>query len=440
MSGWIAIGRPELVDSRTVRVRIEASPGVARYFRVHGFEVAYSQPVGHAPASLLVLPAIANAAPVCWATGADLRLACVDAAFLQALEDLRDKISEFYPTLPCTTRVLAEEVEGNRIGGNEVGLLFSGGVDSTASLVRHRLENPHLVMIHGADIPLRDRRQWVRALEANRRLAVAEGLVLHTVRSNFREVLNSAELNADFSPALLGRSWWAGIQHGLALLGLLAPLSAAAGWNRVLIAATYPRHVRRPHGSHPQLDSRVRWADLAVTHDSNDLSRFEKIRDLLIPYYGSRSVKPTLRICLAPPPSGLNCGRCEKCVRTIVALLLAGADPRAYGLPYHPSALLLAQDRLLQGYYKLTAGHIPHWQELQRRIPETPPWPQPAAFFAWLRDADFADLLRISEQRQKKEREALERSPCMRWAHALRASVRKTLRGAAWRLSLRGWT
>ncbi|MDR7438950.1 MAG: hypothetical protein QN181_03530 [Armatimonadota bacterium] len=430
MSRWIAVHRPELANSGTVRVRIEPSPELTRYFRMPVFEATYDRPVVGVPPSLLAIPAIADVAPVCWATGADLRLACVDATFLHALDDLRIKIAEFYPALPCTSRVLAEEVQENRIAGDGVGLLFSGGVDSTASLVRHRAENPDLVMIHGADIPLRNERLWARALAANRRFVAAEGLVLYTVRSNFREVLNPGALDADFSPDLLGRSWWAGIQHGLALLGLLAPLSAKAGWRRILIAATHSYHVRKPHGSHPDLDSRVRWADLEVTHDSKDLSRYEKIHKVLKPYFDPKPGKPTLRVCLVdPPPPSLNCGRCEKCARTVVALLLAGMDPCAYGFPYKPRTLMSVRRRLMKGKLKFTIGHIPHWQELQRQISEVPPWPEPAAFFTWLREADFAHIHRVSEERQRVEREALRSSFFLRWAFASKAVVRRTFRG-----------
>lgn len=430
MSRWIAVHRPERTDPGTIRVRIETSRELAHYLRTPVFEASYDRPLADVPPSLLAISAIADVAPVCWATGSDLHLACVDATFLRALDELRAKIAEFYPTLPCTTRVFTEEVQENRIQGNGVGLLFSGGVDSTASLVRHRAENPELVMIHGADIPLQNRRLWARALAANRRFAANEGLTLHTVRSNFREVLSSGALDAEFSSALLGRSWWAGIQHGLALLGLLAPLSAASGWRRILIAATHPHHVQGPHGSHPELDSRVRWADLAVVHDSNDLSRYEKIQKVLKSYFEPKPGKPTLRVCLAEAPgSSLNCGRCEKCVRTAVALLLAGIDPRAYGLPYHPGILLQFRDRLVRGQYKFTLGHVLMWQDLQQHLAEAPQRPEPAKFFNWLREVDFTHIHHTWKHRRRAEQEALRRSPALRGVFALRALTRRMLRG-----------
>ncbi len=430
MSGWIAVHRPELTDLTSVRVRIDASPELARYLRNSVFEATYDRQIADVPPSILAIPAIANVAPVCWATGCELRLACVDATFLRALDELRAKVAEFYPALPCTTRVVAEEVRENRIRGQGVGLLFSGGVDSTASLVRHRAENPELVMIHGADIPLRNERLWSRALEANRQFAAAEGVVLHTVRSNFREVLDAGALNAEFSKVLLGRSWWAGIQHAIALLGLLAPLSAASGWKRILIAATYAQHIRRPHGSPPELDSRVRWADLVVVHDSNDLSRYEKIQKVLKPYFEAKPGKPTLRVCLLEDPGPLlNCGRCEKCVRTVVALLLAGMDPRAYGFPYHPGTLFRFRDRLLRGKYKFTVGHVLMWQDLQQHVPKGPPWPEPVAFFHWLAEADFTQIPYIWQRRHRTEQEAVSRSPVLRGLFTLKTLARRMVRG-----------
>lgn len=34
----------------------------------------------------------------------------------------------------------------------------------------------------------------------------------------------------------------------------------------------------------------------------------------------------------------VNCGRCEKCLRTAGGLLLAGIDPTVVGLPIQPDA------------------------------------------------------------------------------------------------------
>lgn len=41
-----------------------------------------------------------------------------------------------------------------------MGLLFSGGVDSLASYIRHREKKPNLIMIWGADIPISQEGFW----------------------------------------------------------------------------------------------------------------------------------------------------------------------------------------------------------------------------------------------------------------------------------------
>ena len=80
-----------------------------------------------------------------------------------------------------------------------------------------------------------------------------------------------------------------------------------------------------PMGSHPAVDGLFSSQRLTVIHDGWRFSRLEKVRDL--------ATWPTalaaLRVCPANAGDEINCGRCEKCLRTRLELLAAGVEETA---------------------------------------------------------------------------------------------------------------
>jgi hypothetical protein len=81
------------------------------------------------------------------------------------------------------------------------------------------------------------------------------------------------------------------------------------------IASTHDIPNLIPWGSHPLVDPNFSSVDMRIHHDSLELSRFAKTR-----LVGEWDVGlQNIRVCTANWP-GTNCGRCEKCVRTMLAL------------------------------------------------------------------------------------------------------------------------
>lgn len=203
-----------------------------------------------------------------------------------------------------------------------VGAFFSCGVDSWSTL----LSNPDvtdliyihgftdLIYIHGFDIPL-DQPQASATVERQlAKIAAARGMRLHVVRTNLRELLD---------PNVL----WE-ISHGVALASvalLFAPIC-----ERVLISAgmTYGELVNR--GSHPLHDHLWSTEQCRIEHFGAHLRRSAKTELLA----ERREALDTLRVCWRHVDR-YNCGRCEKCLRTMVALEAIGALDRCptFGAP-----------------------------------------------------------------------------------------------------------
>jgi hypothetical protein len=84
----------------------------------------------------------------------------------------------------------------------------------------------------------------------------------------------------------------------------------------------------KPHGSHPLLDPNYSSSDLRIRHADVTLSRLDKTR--LIADW--EVALQNIRVC-GPNWPGKNCGRCEKCIRTMLALIATGSLKKTEAFP-----------------------------------------------------------------------------------------------------------
>ena len=133
-------------------------------------------------------------------------------------------------------------------------------------------------------------------------------------------------------------------------------------------------------------------ATAAVEHDSFDLSRQQKI-ERLVGWQKETGEQLTLRVCLTfVTREGGNCGRCEKCLRTMVGLVLAGADPTAFGFPDYRPAILDTIPGLFAARRIRLEGMGFMWRDLQDHARKSVVLD--GAFWSWLREFDFATYRR----------------------------------------------
>ena len=93
--------------------------------------------------------------------GADIYVETLDKMYLESLEKIRKIMKTWYPKLSFNTKVHVDSVVSNSFRNNKnVGLLFSGGVDSLYSYFKHKNEKPILIMIWGVDIPIKQETFW----------------------------------------------------------------------------------------------------------------------------------------------------------------------------------------------------------------------------------------------------------------------------------------
>ena len=185
-------------------------------------------------------------------------------------------------------------------------LCFTGGVDSFFSLLQADHRPTHLFFVVGFDIDLDD---------AIRGAAVTATLDAVTAHSGTEAVVVQTDLRSH--PRFASISWEH--THGAALAAMAHLLHATIG--TLVIPPSYAHERLVPWGSRPDFDPG--WSvprRLQIEHGDATGRRLDRVLAIA----GHPLVHEHLRVCWQNVAGTLNCGRCEKCVRTMV--MLAGAD------------------------------------------------------------------------------------------------------------------
>ena len=205
--------------------------------------------------------------------------------------------------------------------GSATGAFFSGGVDSFYTLLKNHRRYPaddsrlisRLILLHGFDIRLDQADLFDLTYRHAREAAHAFGKELVPVKTNAHRVLEGLD--------------WGKYAHGGVLAG--AGLSLAGLFHTLFIAASYHFFDLFPWASHPAIDPLWSTEGLEFVHDGSEAARPEKVRFIA----SSPAALRSLRVCWENREGAYNCGKCEKCLRTMMDLFLCGALERAEVFP-----------------------------------------------------------------------------------------------------------
>ncbi|WP_254524310.1 hypothetical protein [Natrinema caseinilyticum] len=382
-------------DGETLECSVRASTDLERFITDEPFRTRYDVPIEDVPDGVLVIPVLAQLCPVAWANGADVYVDEVDGTFARALEEVEASLCEMHDFLEGGTLYARRTIDPDPDPGDESGLLFTGGVDSTSSYVRHREESPTVISIRGWTITpdAADDGKWDALRTRVSGFAEDHDLETAFVESNMLSFLDHPMLLAHYKRYVDG-GWYSSVGHGLGLLGLCAPLAYARGIEDLYVAATHWDGIDLEWGSRPDVDECVRWAGTECHHDAYELTRQERL-DLIADYV--RSEDPTLQLQTCNDRMDGNCGQCEKCYRTAVGLRLAGLEPSDHGYPFSDADYDDLRRSLERGDWVLGQDERHMWADIRDRARETDPaTPAERSFFEWLDDADLDDLISTS--------------------------------------------
>lgn len=370
----IRLSTPRIERGR--RIVVDIDPGDAEdYFLQRRFWAKYDGigvdiDLTSVLTGIAVIPALGTVIPVALATGVPVRVDSVDPTFAAALPDYVEAVSRMYPAFGALDLVAgADGLPDAESEESDAALLYSGGVDSAASLLRHRDRVRCLISVWGADVEIEDRGLWA-TLEPILSAAPAKaGTGRVVVRSNLRRVVDELTLDRDFARYFARTNWWGGIHHGIGLAALAAPVCAATGLPRLLIASSHSADFRAPWGSTPDLDDAIAWSGTRVRHDSFDWNRQEKLAHAVVPWLAAGH-ELSLSVCykITRGATGINCAHCEKCMRTASGILALGHDPAQVGIPISKRSLADWRARMI--HHDLTFGpnEVFMWQTVQSAI------------------------------------------------------------------------
>lgn len=304
--------------ARTVRLvgEVESERQHGRFELYFEFPVAFRDFVSASAdpfAVALLVPAMFDAEPLEIAPPISPRL-------LFNLKEIRSIFHAWHPALERCHIEATAGVEAPKMRTGRAATFFSGGVDSFYTLLKHRRETPlgvtltHIVFMRGLEKPL----EFARGVEASQQrveaIADAAGVQCIAGESNIRTY---------FQPDWLCHYCGSGLAA--------TALALANGFDYVCIPSTYSYGDFMPIGSTPLVDERYSTGLLQIVHDGAELSRPEKLRRLV--EWEPDLVLRHLRVCALNYGGPYNCGRCWKCVRTMIPLDVLGVLDRATTFP-----------------------------------------------------------------------------------------------------------
>ena len=396
----IRIDNSELIG-RNLLTKIKVPGFLKKYFKSFSLFAYYDSDI-IANKSILNIPFLSAVLPLAWLTGYDIVVEELDMTFKKSMDELKSEFMKMYPKIQFTTEIYADELVENKYNIIDpeayTALLFSGGVDSTYSLITNINLRPRLIMIWGADYyPYpKHSEHWKRVISTYTKFTKKHRLIFHLIKTNIGDLLDVLRIEHDFHDLLYDGSFRSRLQHSFVLLPIVAPLSVGR-FNRLLIAAScdpkrpYNR-APRAWASQPNTDKKIVWANLRVKHDGY-IPRIKKISNTIKEYLKNDSL--ILRVCSQKKPETekLNCSVCEKCLRTIASLILFEINPKSCGFEVDNSTFHLIK-HILKKEGLTAEQREAEWESIQMMIQDEINYDLYGSekFFKWFKVIDLKSM------------------------------------------------
>ena len=324
----------------------------------------------------------------------------VGPALLENVPEVQDMLLSWFPEFRRVEFEAPAAPVAATPPATNVGAFFSGGVDSFYTLLKslrgHRrdgLRITHLVFMRGQEQPLGKLRGVEAAQSHATEVAAEAGVTLIAGETNLRD---------HFNPN------YERYYHGSALCAVA--LSLSGGLGTMLVPSGFSLGQMQPWGSHPMLDPLWSTERLRILHDGGEARRVDKVERLV----GRDPLALRhLRVCLDNAGGGTNCGRCHKCLRTMLSLAFVGVLGDSAAFP----------PRIPSDFPRLVSSDVPKLLDEIIELAERTG-----------REPELLTSLRAATQRLRRRsalRAALEATPSLSWMIPAWRRVRRGLRGGA---------
>ena len=322
------------------------------------------------PESILNIPLILNIAPAIWAMNLHVKVSEIDSKLFYSLQNLKPALRSMYPELSWSGTINAEKKiqnSNNHSLKKNYALFFSGGLDSIFSCLSHLDQSPILIPVKGCDINLSDDKGWEIFKKNTLQFSKQFKLNISNIESNFLDFLNQSMLSGLNDKIY---DWWSRVQHGMGFAGLIAPLMVKYNLNLAYIASSHSIKFTAPWGSDPKIDNLIEYSELKFLHDGFDLTRHDKVNEILKICSKKNYLLPQLRVCYSNENNnGENCCICEKCSRTMTAFWVENKNPNKIGFNISTDNFINNTKNKFKIFdFKFAENTLFHWQDIQKNI------------------------------------------------------------------------
>ena len=339
------------------------SDDLKSYFTFDSFYAEYDNSILQVPDAVCAVPFVCNVLPIIWLTDSELEIPELDEDFYNSIPEFKKGYIDMFPDAVFKGNINVKKViKCQQTKEDKAILFFSGGLDAVTSLLRHKEENLELLAVWGADISCDNEIGWNVLKETLFDSSKNYGFPLTVVRSSFRKFDNEGKLCEDFS-SILHDDWWHGVKHGIGLIGHASVWAWQLQATKVYIASSFSVNDKNiTCASWPTIDNNVRFCGVQVIHDGFEMSRMDKIQ-YVSDYQKIIQQSVPLHVCWEAS-NGYNCCRCEKCLRTLVAIRVANGNPSAFGLMENPNTYKYLY-HFIALHYNFSPSKKVQWSKIQ---------------------------------------------------------------------------
>lgn len=237
---------------------------------------------------------------------------------------IQDVFSVWYAQKFNKIRIIANDLkEETAGGGNKNGTFFSLGVDSMYSMLKHLPQNhpapgkelSSLVYMKGLELPLSDycKCQDHDVIQCIEKVGSHYGLEVIAGETNLRDIF---PLN------------WEGHYFGPGLAA--SALSLSNRFRNFFIPASHSYAILFHDPSSVLLDNLWSNEKTSIHHDGSEKDRVGKISGLIT---HDAFALDNLRVCVCNEGGCYNCGKCWKCIRTMITLQILNKLRQAASFP-----------------------------------------------------------------------------------------------------------
>ena len=267
----------------------------------------------------------------------------VDKKFLYSLDQIQDVFTTWdtnFSKIPIKVNSSVEE----KIAGEGVGTFFTGGVDSFYTLLKHNDEITHLIYVHGYENH--------KVTSELKKIGKSFGKEIIELKTNLR----------DFSDPVV--TWHNYFGAALAVVSHLLKTTL----KKIFIPSSHTYLDLVPNGSHPLLDPLWSSSKLSIVHDGCEATRVDKVALIA----NHEIALSHLRVCWKDTEGVHNCGKCEKCIRTMINLKAIGALDKCPTFPNNIPLLkvtgISAQSENIRALVKENIRHLKEGKDNKKLI------------------------------------------------------------------------